>query len=112
MCDVSEPPSLHAAAIAALHRVADPELGESIVDLGLVARLQIDDGGGRVRLTLIPTSATCPMLDLLVDDAAQALVGVLPAAAAVEVDVDWDTPWSPERMSAALRSRFGWGGGG
>ncbi|MBP6900788.1 MAG: metal-sulfur cluster assembly factor [Burkholderiaceae bacterium] len=96
--------------MAALRRVADPELGESIVDLGLVASLQIDAQGAQ--LTLIPTSATCPMLDLLVDDAGQALVDVLPAGAAVEVDVDWDTPWSPERMSPALRTRFGWSGGG
>lgn len=96
----------------ALAAVNDPELGESIVALGLVADLALDDAAGahEARLMLIPTSSTCPMLDVLVDDSATALESVLPADWNVTVVVDWETPWSPERLAPALRARFGWAG--
>lgn len=92
----------------ALAAVNDPELGESIVALGLVAELALNPGEAGARLVLIPTSSTCPMLDVLVDDSAGALESVLPADWTVTVVIDWQTPWSPERMALALRARFGW----
>lgn len=102
--------ALHAQAMQALAAVNDPELGESIVALGLVAALTLDDPAAarEARLVLIPTSSTCPMLDVLVDDAASALEAVLPADWSVRVVVDWETRWSPEHLAPALRARFGW----
>jgi len=91
---------------SALAAVKDPEIGESIVELGLVDRVEVGDGF--VGVTLIPTSATCPMSDLLLDDARNAVVAACPDGTVVDVQLDWDTPWSPERLSPALRLRFGW----
>lgn len=91
---------------AALHTVPDPELAESIVDLGLVKHIGIGDR--RVDVVLIPTSATCPMGDLLIEDATAALRAACPPGWAVAVSFDWDTPWHPGRMSPALQLRFGW----
>lgn len=102
--------ALHASAMQALAAVNDPELGESIVALGLVAELTLQPADAQARLVLIPTSSTCPMLDVLVDDSASALEAVLPEDWLVTVVVDWETPWSPERLAPALRARFGWAG--
>ncbi len=89
-----------------LRRVADPEIGESIVDLGLVDSLTL--GPSSVALRLIPTSATCPMADVLIEDAETALRQACPAGWTVEVEMDWDAVWTPQRMSTALRLRLGW----
>lgn len=90
----------------ALALVNDPEIGHSIVELGLVDR--IDVAPGRVQVTLVPTSVTCPMADLLVDRAAMAVREVSPPATEVAVEMDWQQCWSPERMSESLRRSFGW----
>ena len=95
-----------AAVRLALHDVLDPELGESIVDLGLLHRIDIEPG--RVRVVLIPTSATCPMSEVLLDDATDAVRRACPPATAVAVELDWDTPWEPHRLSPELKDRFGW----
>ncbi|MEI2677949.1 MAG: metal-sulfur cluster assembly factor [Burkholderiaceae bacterium] len=90
----------------ALHEVLDPEMGESIVDLGLVQRIGIEPR--RVHVTLIPTSATCPMSEVLLEDATEAVRRACPSGTEVEVDLDWQTPWEPHRMSPELKVRFGW----
>lgn len=98
--------TLIAAVHTALRRVPDPELAESIVDLGLVDEVVVADGQLSVRL--IPTSATCPMADVLVDDVAAALQPLCGEALDLRVTMDWDATWTPERMTPALRQRFGW----
>ncbi|TXI60726.1 MAG: metal-sulfur cluster assembly factor [Limnohabitans sp.] len=97
---------LLAAARSALAQVLDPEIGENLVDLGVVADVALH--GQVLRVTLIPTSATCPMADVMKDDAAEAVQHVCPPGVEVRVDMDWDTVWSPDRMSPTLRERFGW----
>jgi metal-sulfur cluster biosynthetic enzyme len=90
----------------ALQRVCDPEIGESIVELGLVERIELSDG--RLHVVLIPTSATCPMADVLVEDTLAAVQPLLPPEVVAAVRLDFDIPWSPARMSPALQERFGW----
>lgn len=101
-----EKPNLHAAAMAALATVDDPEMGENLVDLGVVGQVVLD--GDHVTVTLIPTSATCPMADVMVDDALTAVQRACPPGTDVQVRMDWDSEWSPERLAPALRERFGW----
>lgn len=90
----------------ALQQVLDPEIGESIVDLGLVQTIEI--APGQVRVTLIPTSATCPMSELLLEDATDAVQRACPEGTLVDVVLDWDTPWEPHRLHPSLKARFGW----
>lgn len=104
MADPTEPPE--AAVREALLGVLDPELGESIVDLGLVLRIEIAPRA--VHVVLIPTSATCPMSDLLLEDTADAVRRACPDGTTVSAGLDWDTVWGPVRLSPALKSRFGW----
>lgn len=91
---------------AALHEVLDPEIGESIVDLGLVERIEVRPAA--VEVVLLPTSATCPMAGLLLDDATLAVQRALPGGIAVQARLDDMLSWTPQRMSPALRQRFGW----
>ncbi|MBL8349816.1 MAG: metal-sulfur cluster assembly factor [Burkholderiaceae bacterium] len=92
----------------ALQSVLDPEIGESIVDLGLVERIDAAPGEQRLSVVLVPTSATCPMSDLLIEDATAAAEQALPGGWVADVTLDFSLPWSPARMSPALQQRFGW----
>jgi len=100
------PDDLPARALAALADVQDPEMGESLGDLGVIGGIELD--GSVLRVTLIPTSATCPMADVMLDDAEAALQKICPPGIRAEAVMDWDTAWSPERMAPELRERFGW----
>ena len=90
----------------ALSRVVDPEAGVNIVDLGLVYGVEVTPRRVQVRMTM--TSAACPMTELIVDDMHEQLAAVLPPDVAIDVELVWDPPWTPDRMSQAARSIFGW----
>jgi metal-sulfur cluster biosynthetic enzyme len=90
----------------ALRAVLDPEAGMNIVDLGLVYGIEVSDQGVKVQMTM--TSAACPMADMIVDDVHAALEGALPPGTPVEVEMVWDPPWTPDRMSGFAREHFGW----
>jgi len=91
----------------ALRQVMDPEAGMNIVDLGLIYGVEVDDGGVRVEMTM--TSAACPMADMIVDEVHAALGSVVPSGVPVDVELVWDPPWTPERMTGFAREHFGWG---
>ena len=92
----------------ALRLVDDPEVGMSIVDLGLVYRIDIRPGLVRVELTM--TSAACPLGDLITDSARRTVSAALPQDMAVDVVLVWDPPWTPDMMSESARQTFGWPG--
>lgn len=102
----------------ALREVIDPEAGMNIVDLGLVYGIELaergergdrgDRGGRAVKVLLTMTSAACPMVDMIAGEVHAALAAALPADTAVEVELVWDPPWTPERMSGLAREQFGW----
>ena len=90
----------------ALRSVEDPEAGMSIVDLGLVYSVRCEPGRVRVEMTM--TSPACPAAPYLVDEAAAAVRGIAPEGTDVQVELVWEPPWTPERMSPEAQSRFGW----
>ena len=94
------------AVTDALRAVEDPEAGMSIVDLGLVYGVEVGPAGVRVRLTM--TSPACPAAPYLVDESVAAIRAVAPPGTDVQVELVWDPPWTPDRMSAEARGRFGW----
>ncbi len=93
-------------ALAALRGVVDPELGIDIVSLGLVYALTA--GPERIELTMTMTSPACPMSTMLVAEVEDALAALAPDGTAVDVRLVWEPAWTPERMSAEARERFGW----
>ena len=102
----AEPPvSIDADFVPALSSVDDPELGVNVVDLGLVYSAAWASTGIFVRMTM--TSPSCPMAEMLAEDVRAALRRQFPDAAII-VDVCWDPPWSPARISEAGRRQLGW----
>jgi metal-sulfur cluster biosynthetic enzyme len=90
----------------ALSTVYDPEVGHSITALGLIDRIDLQPG--RLHVTLVPTSATCPMADLILEHAESALRAVCAPNTEMSVEMDWNQTWTPERMDEDLRRSFGW----
>lgn len=90
----------------ALLGVVDPEAGMNIVDLGLVYGILAGPEGVQVQITM--TSAACPMADMILDEVHAAIAGVVPASTPVDVELVWDPPWTPDRMSGFAREHFGW----
>lgn len=84
----------------ALREVFDPELGMSVVDLGLIYGVEID--GGRVRITMTLTTPGCPLHDSMTEWVRQA-VGSLPEVDDVAVTLTFEPPWTPERMDRGAR---------
>ena len=75
-----------------LRSVFDPEVGVSVVDLGLIYGVEVR--GGEVTVTMTLTTAGCPLGDVLVG-AVRRAVEALPWASRVRVAVVWDPPWHP-----------------
>jgi len=98
-------PALRPAIEAALERVIDPEMALDIVALGLVYGVAVSAGRVHVRLTM--TSAACPVGELIVEDVERELRAAVPAAEPT-VELVWEPPWSPERMTPSARAAMGW----
>lgn len=90
----------------ALKTVDDPEAGMNIVELGLVYGIAVAPGTVHVAMTM--TSPACPAASYLVDEAAAAIRDVAPDGVDVQVELVWDPPWTPDRMSTEAKTRFGW----
>ena len=90
----------------ALARVIDPEIGENIVELGLVYGLQVEAGVASVQLTM--TSPACPLTEMVLDEAYAELNRALPQDMEIELELVWEPPWHPSMMSDAAKQRLGW----
>jgi metal-sulfur cluster biosynthetic enzyme len=82
----------------ALHEVFDPELGMSIVELGLV--YGIDVRGGTVTVTMTLTAPGCPIHDVMSAWVKEAVMRV-PGVEHVDVTITFDPPWTPDRIVRA-----------
>ncbi len=91
--------------LLALKNVIDPELGINVVDLGLVYRADHSATGIEVALTM--TTPSCPLGEMIMEEARLALGERFPEAPSINVELVWDPPWSPERMSAEARGQLG-----
>ena len=87
-----------------LKAVIDPELHYSIVDVGLVYGVTVNNGMVTVKMTL--TSPGCPYGPALVDQVRWVLQ-TLQGVKGVKVDLVFDPPWSPERMTEEVRLELG-----
>jgi ring-1,2-phenylacetyl-CoA epoxidase subunit PaaD len=86
----------------ALAEVPDPEIPVvSVVDLGLVHRVELD--GGRLRVELLPTFVGCPALELIRRSVADRLAGM---ATEVEVEMTFAVPWTSDRITAEGRRKL------
>jgi FeS assembly SUF system protein len=88
--------------IAALKTVYDPEIPSDIYELGLIYKIDIaDDRAVKIEMTL--TTPNCPSAQELPSNVENAVASV-PGVGEVKVDIVWDPPWDPSRMSDEARS--------
>ena len=81
----------------------DPEIPVNIVDLGLIYEVTLGRDVVNVRMTL--TARGCSMGDLIANEIEERLLG-LPDCNRANVEIVWDPPWTPQRMSAAARKQL------
>jgi len=93
--------SLREAVIAALRQVHDPEIPVNVYDLGLIYECRVEDEG-RVDIRMTLTAPGCPIADLIVAQV-EGRVKQVPGVREVKVQLVWEPPWTPERMSDAAR---------
>jgi len=91
------------AVLEALKQVVDPELGLNLVDLGLIYEIRVEEGKVYVEMTL--TTPGCPLHDSLSRAVYRVLYG-LEGIKEVNVEVVWDPPWTPERISPEGRKQL------
>jgi metal-sulfur cluster biosynthetic enzyme len=90
----------------ALRDIDDPEAGMNIVDLGLVYAIDVGEQSVRVEMTM--TTPACPVADVITERVRERIESMLPAGAAVAVDLVWDPIWNPSMMSGIAKDHFGW----
>ena len=89
----------------ALRRVKDPEINLSVIDLGLVYDVEIDEGDVDIKMTL--TSPGCPSGPEMLADVDR-VVRALDGVASVNVELVWEPYWTPERIDPKVRSFLGY----
>ena len=82
--------------VEALRAVEDPELGMDIVELGLLYDVEVE--GPKVKVIHTLTSMGCPVGPMIQENIDQ-IARAMPEVEDVEVELTWDPPWSPEKVS-------------
>lgn len=96
--------SVELGAYDTLREVIDPELGISIIDMGLVYIIEHKpEAGLEVKMTL--TSKGCPMGETITSNALAALQEKFPQMP-VKVELVWEPPWTPESISPEGRKKI------
>jgi FeS assembly SUF system protein len=100
-----EKAQLESKVIEALETCYDPEIPANIYELGLVYGIEVgDDGDVRIRMTL--TTPHCPVATSLPGEV-ESKVSAIPGVSSANVDVVWDPPWDPSKMSDSARLQLG-----
>jgi metal-sulfur cluster biosynthetic enzyme len=92
--------------LEALRQVEDPELGMDVVDLGLVYDVEVE--GPKAKVVYSLTSMGCPAGPLISSDIERVSLEV-PGVQDVELELTFDPPWTPDRMSDDAKFILGFG---
>jgi FeS assembly SUF system protein len=99
------PVVLEAQVIEAVRSCFDPEIPVNIYELGLIYDLKVDESG-KVAIQMTLTSPACPAAQSLPGEVRNKVQAV-PGVTEVQVDVVWEPPWDPSKMSEAARLQLG-----
>jgi len=95
-----------AEVMDALHECYDPEIPVNIVDLGLVYDVTINSETGHVDVKMTLTAMGCPMAGEVIDEV-QMRVQQVENVNSCKVDLTFDPPWSPDRMTEDAKWELG-----
>ena len=104
-----EPPkhsdSLKNDVIAAIRECYDPEIPVNIYDLGLIYDVTVSEES-KVDLVMTLTSPHCPVAEILPAQV-KSRVEMVDGVDEVELELTWDPPWDPDKMSEAAKLELG-----
>lgn len=104
--DAGEPGgSLYEAVIDALKEIYDPEIPVNIYELGLVYGVDIT-ADRHVVVTMTLTTPHCPVAESMPGEV-ELRVGAVPGVGSAEVNLVWDPPWDPQKMSDEAKLELG-----
>jgi metal-sulfur cluster biosynthetic enzyme len=89
-----------------LKDIPDPELGISVIDLGLIYGITIDQANGIINIRMTLTSIGCPLYNLI-SDPIRERIGKIKGVKSVNIELTFEPPWTPERMSSDAKARLG-----
>ena len=96
---------LYEAVIEALKEIYDPEIPVNIYDLGLIYGVEITpENHAMVKMTL--TTPHCPVAESMPGEI-ELRVGAVPGVGHAEVELVWDPPWDPQKMSDEAKLELG-----
>ncbi|MDE2560748.1 MAG: SUF system Fe-S cluster assembly protein [Sphingomonadales bacterium] len=93
------------AVIAALKDIYDPEIPVNIYDLGLIYAVDVTSDG-HVAVTMTLTTPHCPVAESMPGEV-ELRIGAVPGVRDAEVNIVWDPPWDPAKMSDEARLELG-----
>ena len=96
---------LQSAVVDALKEIYDPEIPVNIYDLGLIYGVEVDDECD-VTITMTLTTPHCPVAETMPGEV-ELRASSVPGIRDAEVELVWDPPWSPEKMSDEARLELG-----
>jgi FeS assembly SUF system protein len=96
---------LYEAVIEALKDIYDPEIPVNIYDLGLIYDVEITpERHAKIKMTL--TTPHCPVAESMPSEV-ELRVGAVPGVGDAEVELVWDPPWHPQKMTDEARLELG-----
>jgi FeS assembly SUF system protein len=96
--------ALYEAVIDALKDIYDPEIPVNIYDLGLIYGVEIS--GGHTAVTMTLTTPHCPVAESMPGEV-EMRVAAVPGIGSAEVNLVWDPPWDPQKMSDEAKLELG-----
>ena len=96
---------LYEAVVAALKEIFDPEIPVNIYDLGLIYGVEVDDESD-VTVTMTLTTPHCPVAETMPAEVELRAASV-PGVRDAEVNLVWDPPWGPDKMTDEARLELG-----
>ena len=93
------------AIIDALKEIYDPEIPVNIYDLGLIYNVEVTNEGHAV-VTMTLTTPHCPVAESMPGEV-ELRVGAVPGVGSAEVNLVWDPPWDPQKMSDEAKLELG-----
>jgi len=96
---------IEAQVVEALQTCFDPEIPVDIYELGLIYEIKVEPSGG-VTITMTLTSPACPAAQSIPEEV-EAKLRAIPGVPDVHVEIVWEPPWDPEKMSEAAKLQLG-----
>lgn len=90
--------------LKALEAVMDPELGLTIVEMGLIYDVKVENDEVSVKMTL--SARACP-LHGSIQSGAENVIKRIEGVKSVRVELVWDPPWTPDRIAPETKKRMG-----